>query len=132
MSNKDLVRTIFKELAAGSRKALLQRVAEDCHWTVTGTCPVAGEYQGRQLFYEQVLKPITLRLTGSVRPTVLRVHGDGDWVTLEWRGEATALDGKPYCNAYCWVLRIDGDLIREGIVYHDSALVADLMARVRI
>jgi ketosteroid isomerase-like protein len=129
MSNQELVRTIFRELAAGNRRALLQRTAENCHWTVTGSCSVAGEYRGRKAFYEQVLSVITRRLKTPVHPTVVRVFGEGDWVTLEWRGDALALDGRPYKNVYCWVLRIEERMIQQGIIYHDSALVRDLLER---
>ena len=126
-ANKALVAQIFEELAAGNHRALLSRTAENCRWTVTGSCPVSGIYRSRQEFYEKALKAITALLTARVRPTVKQILGEGDRVVLEWRGESTAKSGIPYNNEYCWILTILDGEITEGIIYSDTALVSRLL-----
>jgi ketosteroid isomerase-like protein len=124
--NKRLVEQIFEELAQGNHRALLSRVAENSHWTITGNCPVSGEFRSRQEFYQKALKTINVKLTDRVFPTVLRILGEGDRVVVEWRGRSQARSGMAYDNAYCWVLQIrDGEIV-EGTIYNDTALVTRL------
>lgn len=126
--NKTLMEKIFSELAAGNHRALLSRVAEDARWEVTGTSPVSGTFFSRKDFYEKVLSRITSRLVDKVRPKVVRILGEKDWVVVEWRGESLSRSGHPYNNSYCWVLRLEGGEIQEGIIYTDTELVTALLS----
>jgi ketosteroid isomerase-like protein len=125
--NKALIAKIFAELAAGNSRALLSRTAESSRWTITGTSPVSGVFKTRQEFYEKALATVTSRLTARVKPTVLRILGEGDLVVVEWRGESVTKTGVPYNNAYCWVLRLRGGEIIEGTIYSDTELVSRIM-----
>lgn len=125
-ANRELVRLIFEELAAGKHGALLSRTAEDSQWTVTGSSPVSRKYASRQDFYAGALRSVTSRLVARVKPSVRAIYGDGDTVIVEWRGEGRARSGLPYCNEYCWVLKVREGLIREGIIYSDTALITEL------
>ena len=125
--NKALIAEIFAELAAGNRRALLSRTAENSRWTITGTSPVSGVFTSRQEFYEKALATVTRRLTARVKPTVLRILGEGDLVVVEWRGESVTKTGMAYNNAYCWVLRIRESQIVEGTIYSDTELVSRIL-----
>lgn len=125
--NKEFVKKIFDELAAGNHGALLKRVAVDAHWTVTGSSPVSGTYHGKKDFYEKVLYQVRSKLTNRVQPTVKNILAEGDTVVVEWVGKSTSKSGKPYNNDYCWVLKLKDGLIQEGTIYADMRLVTEVL-----
>jgi ketosteroid isomerase-like protein len=57
---------------------------------------------------------------------VLRSHrfiAEDDYVVVVCRGGVTTKTGKPYHNAYCYVIRLEGGKLRELTEYLDTALV---------
>ena len=47
----------------------------------------------------------------------------GDRVVILAESDAKTKRGQPYCNRYCFVFRIGGDLVREVTEFLDTALV---------
>ena len=43
-----------------------------------------------------------------INPSVLEVIADGDKVAVQWDGRASAKNGQPYNQRYCWVMRLEG------------------------
>ena len=125
--SKKLIQKIFDELAAGNHGALLKRVAKDSKWTVTGSSPVSGSYDGKEAFYEQVLRKVRSKLTDRVHPTVTSIIAEGDTVVVQWVGRSMSKSGKPYNNDYCWILRVKDGLIQEGTIYADMRLVTEVL-----
>jgi ketosteroid isomerase-like protein len=37
-------------------------------------------------------------------------------VAVQWDGHASAKNGKPYNQRYCWVMRLEGGRVREGVI----------------
>jgi ketosteroid isomerase-like protein len=60
-----------------------------------------------------------------LRVTNILVEGDGAAVEME--SLSTALNGKPFDNRYCWIVRFSGETIVEVRAYLDSALVQRLI-----
>jgi ketosteroid isomerase-like protein len=49
----------------------------------------------------------------GLSPTIHTVTAEGDRVTVEFEGNATLSNGKPYCNQYCMVFTL-----RDGKIKH--------------
>lgn len=44
---------------------------------------------------------------GGFHPIIEKVVGDGDFVVVEWKGNAVLVDGTPYGNEYVFVFTFD-------------------------
>lgn len=123
-------RRIFGLLADPATSGeFFDHVADDVRWTVMGTHPLAGTYQGKQRFRTATFDRLGRLMRGGVRLEVRWLHLAGDHVIAELAASATTIDGRPFANTYCWVCRCAGDAIVEVRAYLDSALVAETIAR---
>ena len=128
--NKQLVADAFGRWEKGEGTPF-EVVAEDMRWTITGTSKLAGTWTSKAAFASEVLDPIMSRLEGNtIHPTVQSVVAEGDTVAVHWKGHATAIDGVPYDNEYCWVMRVDGDQVVEVVAWFDSHTLDELVDRV--
>jgi len=50
-----------------------------------------------------------------------------DYVVVEARGNNTTKTGKPYNNAYCFVIRLHGGQLKEITEYMDTELVTAVL-----
>ena len=126
--NKALIQNTFDAWAKGDANAFFSLLADDVQWTVIGTGPVSATYTSRQDFLDRAVGPLTGKLEGGIAPTVVDLLADGDKVALCWEGHATAKNGVPYDQVYCWVMRLDGGKVVEGTAYLDTELVARVFA----
>ena len=69
---------------------------------------------------------MTARLATPITPSVLDIIADSDKVAVQWDGRASAKNGKPYNQRYCWVMRLEDGRIRERIAYLDTELISQL------
>jgi ketosteroid isomerase-like protein len=106
-----------------------EHVADDVRWTVMGTHPLAGTYESKHDVRTQTFGRLRPLLREPMRFEVEGLHGGDEVTVAELATHATAIDGAPFDNTYCWVCRFDGDVIVEVRAYLDSALVADTVAR---
>ncbi len=51
---------------------------------------------------------------------------DGPLVAATAKADSIAMNGRRYCQRYCFFLRFDGDLIAEGREYNDTNLVREI------
>ena len=121
--NKQLLQQVFAEMAKGNGRALVEIMADDVAWTVSGSAKWARTYQGKRAVIDELLKPLGKRFATPYRATAKRILADGDCVVVESQGEATTTDGKPYNNRYCFVFRLAGGKVREITEYMDTELV---------
>jgi uncharacterized protein len=128
-TNRQLIADAFAARTVRNR-SFFDLLADDVDWTITGSCPVSGQWRSRRAFIEEAVRPLHDRLSGPVIPNVRALHADGDWVIVRWDGQATARDGRPYNNTYSWHLRIADGKVVEGVVFLDGLLVVDLFERV--
>ena len=127
--NRLVVDSAFAAWADGEGN-VFDILADDAQWTITGTSRFAGLYTSRQEFLDEVIKPLGEVLAVPIRPTVRSIVADGDWVVVLWDGEATATDGVPYNNSYCWHLRLHDSAVVEAIAFFDSISLNELLDRV--
>src|SRR5580765_360568 len=108
--NKQLIQDAFDAWAKGEGD-FFRLLSDDARWTITGTSALAGTYTSRSQFLEAI-RPIGVRLSEPIKPTVKSIVAEDDVVVVLWQGHATALDGRPYDNTYSWHMRVrDGSIV---------------------
>jgi uncharacterized protein len=121
--NKQLMQTLFAELAKGNGRPFVDSLSEDFCWTITGTTPWSRTYEGKQAVLEDLLAPLFSRFASQYTNTAHNFIAEGDQVVVECRGKVMTKKGVPYNNTYCYVCRLaNGKLIRLT-EYLDTALV---------
>jgi ketosteroid isomerase-like protein len=121
------VRRLFANLERGESDAFFEHVADDVNWTVMGTHPLAGIYRTKSGFLAHTFARLDKVLKEGVVLRVTNVLVDGDSTAVEMESLSTALDGKPFDNRYCWIVRFSNGTIVEVRAYLDSALVQRLI-----
>lgn len=127
-TNKQIVTRIMNALAEGDRRPFAEAMAEDFTWHITGTSAWSGSYRGRQSVREDLMAPLFAQFATRYTNRPLRILADGDFVAVECRGDTMAASGRPYCNEYCYVIRMEGGLMRELTEYLDTRLVDTALA----
>ena len=122
--NKQLMRHLCDELAKGNSRPLIDSMADDFCWTVTGSTKWSKTYRGKQVVLTELLGRLTTQLADRYTNIADRLIAEDDFVVVECRGHATTKAGKPYNNTYCWVCRFSEGKLRELIEYMDTLLVA--------
>jgi ketosteroid isomerase-like protein len=125
--NKQIVQTIFAELAQGNSRPLVEAMADDFCWNVSGSNRWAGTYQGKQKVLSELLGPLRERIEGRIKTIGHRFIAEGDFVVVEARGNNVTKDGRPYNNAYCFVIRLGDGKLREMTEYMDTELVTSVL-----
>ena len=126
--NKQLIQDGFDAWAKGEGE-FFKLLSDDARWTITGTSRLAGTYTSRSQFLEAI-RPIGVRLSEPITPTVQSIVADGDVVVVLWQGHAVALDGRPYDNTYSWHMRIKDGAIVDVVAFFDAPTLDDLLERV--
>jgi uncharacterized protein len=57
---------VFEYLSTGKGSAFFDNVADDVHWTVMGTHPLAGAYKSKENFLKNTFECLDKVLTGGV------------------------------------------------------------------
>jgi uncharacterized protein len=52
----------------------------------------------------------------------------GDTVVLQWEGTSMGVNGRPYNQSYCWVMRLADGQVVDVVAYLDTALLDDMFA----
>ncbi|MFY9796557.1 MAG: nuclear transport factor 2 family protein [Candidatus Nitrosopolaris sp.] len=102
-------------------------VADDVHWTVMGTHPLAGVYKSKQDFLKNTFERLDKVLKEGVILKVDHALVSGDTAVVEMTQTSTALNGKAFPNTYCWVVRFVDGMITEVRAYVDSFLVKQVI-----
>jgi uncharacterized protein len=123
----DYVRSLFANLERGKSDVFFGCVADDVDWTVMGTHPLAGHYRTKSDFLAHTFARLDKILKEGVVLRVTHVLVDGDSAAVEMESLSTALNGKPFDNRYCWIVRFSEGTIVEVRAYLDSALVQRLI-----
>jgi len=121
--NKQLMQQIFSELAKGNSRPLVEAMADDFRWTVTGTTPWSRTYAGKESVLTELFATLRSRMADRIKTIPLRFIAEDDLVVVEARGNNTTTSGKPYNNTYCFVFRIADGRLQEVTEYMDTFLV---------
>ena len=127
MTNRQIIRAIWDELARGNMAPLREALAEDVTWTMMGTTRWSGTYRGRRAVLDDLFRPLFERFADRYTNTAHRLIAEDDLVVVECRGRVTTKEGAPYHNTYCWIVRLDAGRIVEITEYMDTALVAAVL-----
>jgi len=122
--NKQLLQHIFDELAQGNSRPLVESMADDFCWTVTGSTRWSKTYEGKQAVIGELFGTLRSRMADRIRTKAERFIAEDDLVVIEARGNNTTKSGKPYNNTYCFVFRLANGKLQEVTEYMDTLLVA--------
>ena len=125
--NKQLLRQIFAEMAQGNSKPLVDAMADDFRWTVTGSTSWSRCYDGKESVLKELFGALRATLEGKISTAAVRLIAEDDLVVIEARGNNITRTGKPYQNTYCFVVRMAGGQLRELTEYCDTALVTSAL-----
>jgi uncharacterized protein len=123
LENRKIVQHIFDEMANGNSAPLLQSLADDFRFVVTGSSKWARSYDGKAVVLAELFAPLRAAIEGNITTIPVRLIAEGDYVVVECRGRNTTKQGNAYNNVYCNVLRLEGGKLKEWTEYADSALV---------
>jgi ketosteroid isomerase-like protein len=121
--NRKIVEHIFSETANGNWQSLLESLADDFRFIVTGSSKWARSYDGKAAVLTELFAPLRAKLQQKIINAPVRITAEGNIVVVESRGRNTTTEGKAYNNFYCNVLRLEGGKLKEWTEYADSALV---------
>jgi ketosteroid isomerase-like protein len=128
MLTHDEIYALFKNLETGHSDEFFSHVADNVHWTVMGTHPLAGIYHDKKTFIASTFARINRLLKENITLKVKHIYVDGNTVIVEMRSSATAKNGTPFDNVYCWIVEFnDENIITRVRAYVDSALVQQLI-----
>ncbi|AHE54263.1 nuclear transport factor 2 family protein [Sphingomonas sanxanigenens] len=128
--NKQIVTAAFDRWAASGSNIFEELLSADVVWTIEGSGPSAGRFEGREAFVARAVRPFVSRLSTPVRPVAKRIWADGDHVIANWEGEGVARDGAPYRNSYVWIFRMRDGKAVEVTAYLDLVPYDDVLRRV--
>lgn len=121
------VKNLFNNLETGESELFFDQVAEDVKWTVMGTHPLARTYNSKQEFISSTFERLNRILREGVLLKVNNIIVQKEIAVVEMESLSTALNGMPFNNTYCWVVKFDDNLIIEVRAYVDSALVQKII-----
>lgn len=127
--NKEIIRTMFAELAKGNAEAFLGAMSDDVKFTLIGTTKLSGTFNGKQELVDKLLRPLTAALENGIAITPDNLIADGEFVAMQSRGKANGRNGLPYNNNYCQVFRITNGKVREITEYLDTELVTSVFGK---
>lgn len=129
-SNRAKVSAAFQGWMDGT-SYITSMLADELRWEIVGNSAVSKQYEHKQQFIDEVLKPFGQRFRTPFRPTVIRgIYEDGDTVVVLWGGEGVALDGEAYRNTYAWFLTMRDGLVVRAVAFYDSIAFNELWSRV--
>ena len=120
--NKQVVLDFYEAGARGDMDACFALLSDEIVWTNIGSTKFSGSFSGKQMLLEQLLGPLFGQLKAGISSEVERLTAEGDIVVAQTSGIAETLDGTPYNNSYCQIMRIADGKILEVKEYFDTAL----------
>ncbi|MGI5215679.1 nuclear transport factor 2 family protein [Plantactinospora sp. CA-290183] len=122
--NKAAVLRAFAQQNAGGD--LYEILHDDIDWTIVN----GRTYTSKAEFLAEGSAPVMDRLVPPLVMTVQDLWTEGDIVIVRFVGDATAIDGIPYHNEYCWVWQLRGGQVVRCHAFLDMLAVRELVERV--
>lgn len=121
--NKQVVLDFYEAGARGDMDACFALLADDVTWTNIGSTKFSGTYIGKQALAEDLLGPLFGELKAGISSQLEQLTAEADIVVAQTSGTAETMDGTPYNNTYCQVIRIRDGQIAAVKEYMDTALI---------
>jgi uncharacterized protein len=128
--NRQIITEAFDQWQAGGTTFFTDVLTTDVNWTIEGSGPSAGLYEGRDQLMDRAVRPFSSRLAETVKPVSKTVWADGDHVIVNWEGVGRALDGEAYTNSYAWIFRMQDGKAIEVTAFLDLAPFDDVLQRI--
>ena len=125
--NKQIVRQFHAASNSGDMDTCFSLIAENITWTNIGSTSLSGTYHGIGELQEKLLGPLFGRLKEGIKTTVHRLVAENDYVVAQTSGTAETLDGRPYNNSYCWIIKIQDGKFAEVTEYMDTELISTVL-----
>ena len=127
-TTRAFVEDLFASIAkSGLGPRFLNSLSEDVVWTATGSSPLSGRFEGKKAYREDVLGKLTGKLERSPKPQVDRILVDGDWAAVHFHTSgARSVHGYDFSMQYCWLLKVQEEMIVEVVGFFDQKKVCDL------
>lgn len=126
--NEQLVRRFVKAIETGDIPTLTDLLDERATWTLHGTLPVAGHYEGRDAILNDFLSQgLGLYAPGSLKIELTNIISTGNTVAIEWHATGHSASGNNYDNDYAFFFRIDNNKILAIREYCDTLHVRDAL-----
>lgn len=109
-------------LSSGDLERVEAFFAPEVTWTIHGTLPLAGKYEGRAAVVKFLATAMgRLFAPGTQKFTFGQVLADGDTAILEWNVTGVgAATGLTYDNSYCGLFEIHDGRIHAVREYFDT------------
>lgn len=115
------------ERGDGDYTPLLDALADDLEWTVTGSSPIAGTYRGKADYVRRCYGRLDERLAAWPRARVEEIVVDGEVAIVFFTGtNGRGHNGIDYTMRYCWRMRVTDGRIDRVIAYIDDVVVTRL------
>jgi ketosteroid isomerase-like protein len=121
--NKRIVQTFYEASNAGDMETCFSLISDHIVWTNTGATSLSGTFRGKEELMANLLGPLFGRLKAGIRTKVHRLIAEDDYVVAHTSGTAETLDGKPYNNTYCWIVKIQDGKFVEVTEFMDTELI---------
>jgi len=121
--NKRVLANIFAASAEGNSRPLVDAMADDFRWTISGNGRWSRTFNGKQAVLTELFPVLRERIEGRIKMIPQRILADGDHVVVEARGDNVTKAGGRYDNSYCFVFRVAGGKLTEVTEYMDTELV---------
>lgn len=117
--NREIVREAFDRWAAGG--SVFDILSPGVIWTIHGSGPVAGTYDGIVDFTQRASRPLVSRLAEPLVPEVHDIWAVGDTVIIRFDASSTTTSGQPYRNQFVWIFRLEDGEVAEAEAFLDLA-----------
>lgn len=122
--NKKLVQHLYAEAARGNSEPMFGAFAENMVWTIIGSTPVSGTYEGLEEIHGKLAPKLMSSFEEVPKLIVDRLIAEEDYVVVLAHGEGgKSKNGKEYNNTYCHVLKLQDGRFVEFVEYCDTALI---------
>ena len=127
---KQFVEKLFRNLENGHQDQFFSQVAPNVLWEVMGTHPLAGVYHGKQEFLDHTFVRLKKLLKGGpvLKVSNILIAEDTPIVIVEMVQLSYSINGRPFNNTYCWLVKFENEVIVHVRAYLDSALVQALVS----
>lgn len=106
---------------------LLDALADDVVWTVTGSSPISGIYRGKADYVTRCFGRLDERLARWPDADVEEIVVDGDVAVVFFAGiGGMGRNGTDYTMRYCWRMHVADGRIDRVTGYLDGGVVSQL------
>jgi hypothetical protein len=124
--NKQIVRSFYEAGNRGDFEACFDLISDEIVWRNIGSISFSGVYRGKAELMEKLIGPLFGQLKAGIHSSVEKLFGEDDYVIALTSGSAETIDGRPYNNRYCHIIRLRDGKFVEVTEYFDTALAGSI------